>query len=109
MNWQGWILGFLGVFFSLPGFAQTPGKINFNRCTYRGFPLVGKVQIVENFPDLRVKIVGNSPDLKVEIVNIFPQRCGQWQFVEAFPDLKIKIVENSPDITIQFVKVFPGT
>lgn len=83
-------------------------KIDFENCTYKGFPLHGKIKFVENFPDIKVKIVENFPDLKVKMVENFPDDCGEWQVVENFPDLKVKIVENFPDIKIKYVEHFPG-
>ncbi|HEY9688472.1 MAG TPA: hypothetical protein V6D46_00655 [Coleofasciculaceae cyanobacterium] len=77
-------------------------------CHYQGYPLYGKVQVVESFPDLKVQIVDAFPDLKVQIVDAFPDRCGEWKFVTSFPDLKIQFVNAFPDIKIQFVTSFPG-
>lgn len=95
-------------FFSPLTFAQDNNKIDFENCTFNGFPLYGKVKIVESFPDIKVQIVDSFPDLKVNIVNSFPDDCGEWQLVESFPDIKIKIVESFPDIKIKFVESFPG-
>lgn len=83
-------------------------KIDFENCTYKGFPIYGKVKFVENFPDIKVQIVENFPDLKVKLVENFPDDCGEWKVVENFPDVKIKIVENFPDIKIKYVENFPG-
>ncbi len=70
--------------------------------------LYGKIQYVENFPDVTVKIVENFPDLKVKVVENFPDKPGLWKIVEHFPDYKVKVVENFPDIKIKFVENFPG-
>jgi len=88
--------------------AQEKSKIDFENCTFNGFPLYGKVKIVESFPDIKVQIVDAFPDLKVQLVNSFPDDCGKWQIVESFPDVKIKIVDSFPDIKIKFVESFPG-
>lgn len=77
-------------------------------CTYKGFKLYGKIQVVESFPDIKVQVVESFPDLKVQEVSSFPDDCGEWQFVESFPDLKVQFVESFPDIKIQYVSSFPG-
>ena len=82
---------------------------NAGNCTCKGIPLMGKVKIVNAFPDFKVKIVNAFPDLKVKTVTAFPDKCGKWQFVESFPDFTIQFVEAFPDFTIQFVENFPGT
>lgn len=112
--------------FSLIGFSPTdcipgPGQescdvplqtgeeeVNFENCTYKGFPLRGKIKFVEDFPDIKVQIVEHFPDLKVKLVEHFPDDCGEWQVVENFPDVKVKLVENFPDIKIKYVEHFPG-
>lgn len=83
-------------------------ELDYEMCTYKGFPLYGKVQFVENFPDVKIQIVENFPDLKVKMVTDFPDDCGEWQVVNYFPDLKIQLVENFPDIKVKFVDHFPG-
>jgi len=83
-------------------------KINFEDCTFNGFPLYGKIQVVDSFPDIKVQIVESFPDLKVKIVESFPDDCGEWKFVESFPDVKIQFVDSFPDIKIKFVESFPG-
>ncbi len=88
--------------------ALADGKIEKGACTYKGFKLFGKVQIVEHFPDLTVQVVEHFPDLMVQKVKSFPDACGQWQIVEHFPDLKVQIVEHFPDLKIQWVDHFPG-
>jgi len=70
--------------------------------------LYGKIQYVENFPDVTVKVVENFPDLKVKVVENFADKPGLWKIVQNFPDYKIKMVENFPDIKVQFVENFPG-
>jgi hypothetical protein len=82
--------------------AQDEDKIIFKNCTFKGFPLNGKIQVVDSFPDLKVQIVESFPDLKVKVVESFPDDCGEWKFVESFPDLKIQFVNSFPDIKIKF-------
>jgi hypothetical protein len=88
--------------------AQEKGKIDFDNCMFKEFPLHGKIKFVDSFPDITVQIVESFPDLKVKIVSSFPDDCGEWQIVESFPDVKIKIVDSFPDIKIKFVESFPG-
>jgi hypothetical protein len=87
---------------------QDSSKLISEECTYKGYPLYGKIQVVDSFPDLKVQIVESFPDLKVKIVESFPEDCGEWKFVESFPDVKIQFVSSFPDIKIQFVESFPG-
>lgn len=89
-------------------FAQNKSKIDFENCTFKDYPLNGKIKFVDSFPDIIVQIVDSFPDLKVKIVNSFPDKCGEWQIVESFPDMKIKIVDSFGDIKIKFVESFPG-
>ncbi|HEX9250615.1 MAG TPA: hypothetical protein VF870_00150 [Ignavibacteriaceae bacterium] len=96
------------LFLSVTSLSQDKSKIDFETCTYKDFPLYGKVKFVESFPDIKVQIVDAFPDLKVQLVNSFPDDCGKWQIVESFPDVKIKIVDSFPDIKIKFVESFPG-
>lgn len=88
--------------------AQEKKKINFEDCTFNGFPLYGKVQVVDSFPDIKVQIVESFPDIKIKLVESFPDDCGLWKFVESFPDVKIQFVDSFPDIKIKFVESFPG-
>jgi hypothetical protein len=83
-------------------------EIDFENCSYKDFPLYGKIKFVEDFPDITVKVVEQFPDLKVKLVSHFPDDCGKWKIVEDFPDLKVKIVNDFPDIKIKFVENFEG-
>ena len=94
--------------FSPISFAQDKNKIDFESCTFKEFPLYGKIKFVDSFPDITIQIVESFPDIKVKIVSSFPDDCGEWQIVESFPDVKIKIVDSFPDIKIKFVESFPG-
>jgi hypothetical protein len=97
---------------ALAAAAGTPAlagdKAKKSDCTFKGFKLYGKVQIVEHFPDFKVQVVEHFPDLKVQKVTSFPDSCGKWQIVEHFPDFKIQLVEHFPDLKIQWVEHFPG-
>jgi hypothetical protein len=128
MKWIKYFFPFLVslIVFSIIGFSPTdcipePGEescalpktvgeevIDFETCTYKGFPLHGKIKFVDDFPDITVQVVEHFPDLKVKLVEHFPDDCGEWQVVENFPDVKVKIVENFPDIKIKYVEHFPG-
>ena len=88
--------------------AQDKKKIDFEDCTFNGFPLYGKIQVVDSFPDIKVQIVESFPDIKVKVVESFPDDCGLWKFVESFPDVNIQFVDSFPDIKIKFVESFPG-
>lgn len=96
------------LFLSSASLAQDKSKINFDDCTFKEFPLHGKIKFVDSFPDITIQIVESFPDLKVKIVSSFPDDCGEWQIVESFPDVKIKIVDSFPDLKIKFVESFPG-
>ena len=95
------------IIFSILSFSAQANPIN-SDCTFKGFPLMGNVKVVESFEDIRVQIVTSFPDLKVKTVSSFPDRCGMWKMVESFPDFTIKFVTSFPDIKIQFVESFPG-
>ena len=101
---------------ALPMAAQNNDKkprIDKQNCTYvnkdgKTFPLHGKVQIVNSFPDIKVKIVDAFEDIDVKIVDAFPNECGKIQIVNSFPDVKVQIVDAFPDITVKIVDAFPG-
>jgi len=93
---------------TLNTFIVAQDKIDFETCTFKDFPLYGKVQFVDSFPDITVQIVQSFPDLKVTFVTSFPDDCGEWQIVDSFPDIKIKIVDSFPDVKVKFVETFPG-
>ncbi len=77
-------------------------------CEYKGIRLSGKVQFVDNFPDIKIQEVTSFPDIKVKLVKNFPDDCGEWQIVDNFPDFKVQKVTSFPDLKVQFVKNFPG-
>jgi hypothetical protein len=109
------------IFLNNNSFSQDKTKIDFDNCTFKDYPLHGKIKFVDSFPDFTVQIVESFPNLKVKIVSSFPDDCGEWQivesfpdecgkwkFVESFPDVKIQFVDSFPDIKIKFVESFPG-
>ena len=77
-------------------------------CSYKGFPLQGRIQFVESFPDIKIKVVTSFPDLRVKLVDAFADECGEWQVVDAFPDVKVQVVEVFEDLRVQYVSAFPG-
>ncbi|MCF6341993.1 MAG: hypothetical protein L3J31_04235 [Bacteroidales bacterium] len=90
------------------GCAVPDGPINTEDCTWNGYPLYGKIQFVESFPDIKIQLVESFPDIKVKLVDAFANDCGEWEVVESFPDVKVQFVESFPDIKVQFVESFPG-
>ncbi len=98
---------------ALPQFAHASGAVlNAKSCTLtvdgKTYPLQGKYQVVESFPDFKVQIVTSFSDLNVQQVSSFPSACGKWQQVTSFPDFKIQWVTSFPDLKITFVESFPG-
>lgn len=77
-------------------------------CEFKGIQLMGKVQFVDSFPDLKIQYVDAFPDIKVKMVDSFPDKCGLWQKVDAFADFKVQVVTSFPDIKVKLVDSFPG-
>ena len=98
-----WILLFV-----MPLVMATNPKIDKEKCTCKGYPLYGRVQVVDIAPDLRVEIVDIGPDVEVQVVDWTPQRCGEWQFVEIAPDIRVEFVDCAPDVRIKFVEYTLG-
>jgi hypothetical protein len=90
---------------AMPAAADAP---KLEGCSFKGFKLHGRVQVVESFPDIKVMIVNSFADLHVQVVESFPDACGKWQMVATFPDLKVQFVNSFPDVTISYVTSFPG-
>ena len=88
--------------------ALAGGSLNKSSCTYNGKKLYGKVQVVNNFPDIKVQEVSSIHDLKVEKVSSFADKCGNWAFVSSIADLKVQFVSSLPDIKIEYVNSNPG-
>lgn len=82
-------------------------KIDAN-CAYNGVQLYGRVQIVNDFPDIKVKKVDNFADLHVQQVEKSAEKCGKWQIVNEFADFKVKFVDYFEDITVKAVEDSPG-
>ncbi|MBQ3619656.1 MAG: hypothetical protein II939_16040 [Bacteroidales bacterium] len=86
--------------------------INKEECTItkdgKTFHLYGKIQFVDNWPDIKIQIVDNWPDIKVKIVDNWPDSCGKFQVVDSWPDLKVQIVDNWADIKVKIVDNWPG-
>ena len=107
------LLAFGLVLCALTGFAAASDAVlDKKACTLsidgKIFPLRGKYQVVESFPDFKVVVVTSFSDLKVQKVSSFPSECGNWQEVSSFPDFKIQFVSSFPDLKIAFVDSFPG-
>ena len=89
-----------------------PDGIDEESCTFtkdgKTYPLYGKVQIVNSFPDIKVQIVDSFADIDVKLVESFPDDCGKVKIVESFPDVKVQIVDSFPDIKVKLVESFPG-
>ena len=99
----------------VPKSKQEQFKIDLALCQQaiaKGIPdkckLFGKIQFVDNFPDVKIKIVSSFPDIKVKKVKNFADKPGLWQIVDNFPDYKVQIVDHFPDYKIEYVKHFPG-
>jgi hypothetical protein len=93
---------------TIPSASDKSHSDNLEVCEFKGIPLHGKVQFVENFPDIKIQYVSAFPDIKVKMVEHFPDECGEWQVVENFPDFKVQIVDAFPDLKVQVVEHFPG-
>lgn len=95
-----------------PGTLRAEGVIDAAACTItvdgRTFPLAGKVQYVDAFPDFTIRWVDAFADLHVKPVGAFPDACGTWQEVDAFPDFKVKVVGAFEDLKVKRVDAFPG-
>lgn len=106
------ISSFLMVPYSRQMSNDSHAEKKLDSCVYNGKKLYGKVQFVEfaNQADFKVQIVNNFPDLKVRFVENFADQCGEWQVVEngIQADFKVFITESFADFKIQTVMNFPG-
>ena len=103
------VLSFVMALICYAAAAQTIdiGKftIDKNNCTItrkadgKTFPLHGRVEIVDNNPDLRVEIVDPNPDIYV--MAHYPCDCGEYELVDHNPDLRIELVDHNPDLTVE--------
>ncbi len=88
--------------------ANFNGVVMAESCEVKGIQLMGKVQFVDSFPDLKIQYVDSFPDIKVKMVDSFPNKCGLWKKVDSFPDFKVQVVTSFPDIKVKLVDSFPG-
>ena len=63
-------------------------------CRYNGIALMGEVEIVDHFADIKVEIVDHFADINVERVDNFADDCGEWEIVDNFGDFTIELVDN---------------
>ncbi|MBO4372193.1 MAG: hypothetical protein J5826_04605 [Bacteroidales bacterium] len=96
------------LLFVMPLAMATNPKIDKEKCTCNGYPLYGRMQVVETGADLDVRVVESSADIDVVIVKNLPNDCGQWQFVNTLPDVKIRFVKSLQDLDVRFVETMPG-
>jgi hypothetical protein len=97
-----------GIFFFLLASAGLCQDFDPYSCTFRGFNLYGKVQVVERNPDLRVEIVSSFYDLVVDSNASWPSKCGEWMMVERGADFKVQFVRSGGDIKVKFARSWPG-
>jgi hypothetical protein len=93
--------------------AQAPGGVvNDQRpCEFNGHRLMGKVRIVDSFPDFNVKVMDeeNRAELRVRRLSAdTPQVCGEWLIVDGLADFTVRIVDSGEDFRIVWVKEDPG-
>lgn len=93
--------------------AQAPGGVvNDQRpCEFQGHRLMGKVRIVDSFPDFNVRVMDDPKraELRVRKLSVgMPEVCGEWQIVDGLADFTVRFVENGEDFRIVFVKDDPG-
>ena len=79
-------------------------------CDFRGHTLMGRVRVVDAFPDFSVKLEDDEKkaELRVRRVEGQPELCGEWQFVDGMADFTIRFVEYGEDFKIAWVKDKPG-
>ena len=103
----------LALCFATSASAQAPGGVvNDQRpCEFQGHRLMGKVRIVDSFPDFNVKIIDeeNRAELRVRKLSVgTAEVCGEWQIVDGLADFTVRFVESGEDFRIVFVKDDPG-
>lgn len=79
-------------------------------CDFRGHTLMGRVRVVDAFPDFSVKLEDDEKEaeLRVRRVEGPAELCGEWQFVDGMADFTIRFVEYGEDFKIAWVKDKPG-
>ena len=92
-------------------FASAEVTIDKENCTItkdgKTFKLQGRVQIVDNYPDITVRLVDGYADIEAKIVENYPSCC-EFCIVENYPDVRVKIVNNYPDIEVKIVENYPS-
>jgi hypothetical protein len=79
-------------------------------CDFQGHRLLGRVRVVDAFPDFNVKVEDDErkAELHVRRVEQPAELCGEWQFVDGMADFTIRFVETGEDFKIAWVKTKPG-
>jgi hypothetical protein len=79
-------------------------------CDFQGHRLMGRVRVVNAFPDFQVKLEKDphKAELHVQRVEHPAEICGEWQFVDGMADFTIRFVETGEDFKIAFVDKNPG-
>ena len=79
-------------------------------CDFQGKRLMGRVRVVESFPDFRVKLEDDKKfaELHARRVTRKPEICGEWEFVDGMPDFTIAFVDYGEDFKIAWVENEPG-
>lgn len=79
-------------------------------CDFQGHKLMGRVRVVESFPDFNVKVEEDERKAELHVLRVEQpaELCGEWQFVDGMADFTIRFVETGEDFTIAWVKSKPG-
>lgn len=65
-------------------------------CTYKGYPMMGRVRIVDYGEDLKIREVTYGEDIKVRKSKYPAHDCYEWQIVDYAEDLKVRFVDYTP-------------
>jgi hypothetical protein len=76
-------------------------------CTYKGFPMKGRVRIVDYGEDLKIREVTYGEDIKVLKKDYPAHHCYEWQIVDYAEDLKVRFVDYGEDLKVRFVNYTP--
>jgi hypothetical protein len=105
-------LAVFALLLTLPAAAQSPGGVGGDQrpCEFQGHRLMGRVRVVDAFPDFNVKVEDDERkgELHVRRVEQPAELCGEWQFVDGMADFTIRFVDSGEDFTITWVKEKPG-
>lgn len=92
--------------------AQSQGGVggDYRPCEFQGHRLMGRVRVVDAFPDFRVKVEEDKrkAELFVRRTDSEAEICGDWQFVDGMPDFTISFVDYGEDFKIAWVDKNPG-